>query len=306
MTVGWLTPSVAAMSSRFACSLALVALLLPAAALAKKQKLAVLEIRALDEPSTKDALVAEDVVVTDLAKSGRFEVIGRSDVTTLLGFDKQRSLMGCTEGSCLAEIGGALGADYLVVGTLARVGTVLRIGLSVIDPKRNKAVTRESVEVKAGEDLLGGTHACVQALLESLPEKGAPAPPAAAIASEGVRAGTAKTTAAPSRVLPFTLLGGGLALGVAGGLVLKSGLAFNDADLTQVEFPTAEKNRKDALFKVRLGAGLAGAGVAALATGGLMLLLSPSSADASGGTLVHGLSPALLPGGVGFAASGRF
>src|SRR2546428_24124 len=41
-------------------------------------------------------------------------VLGQSEVNSMLAVEKQRDLLGCADSvSCLAEIGGALGADHL-------------------------------------------------------------------------------------------------------------------------------------------------------------------------------------------------
>src|SRR5512138_3260100 len=39
----------------------------------------------------------------------------------MLAFEKNRQMMGCTDGGCIAEIGGALGVDYIVSGKVTRI-----------------------------------------------------------------------------------------------------------------------------------------------------------------------------------------
>ncbi len=78
------------------------------------------------------------VAVTDLGVDGvearvarlfssrkleRTSVLGLDEIKALLDLEAERQLMGCTaESSCLAEIADALGADVVVLGTIARVG----------------------------------------------------------------------------------------------------------------------------------------------------------------------------------------
>ena len=49
------------------------------------------------------------------------KAISGSDIATLIGFEKQKQLLACTEKSCLSEIGGALGVDYLLSTNLSQM-----------------------------------------------------------------------------------------------------------------------------------------------------------------------------------------
>lgn len=61
------------------------------------------------------------------------KVVTASDIQNLLGMERQRELMGCSEGTgCTAELIGALGADGLLVGEVARVGTQLQVNLKIL------------------------------------------------------------------------------------------------------------------------------------------------------------------------------
>src|SRR5438309_267107 len=53
------------------------------------------------------------------------KVTSRSEMQALLGLERQKELMGCSDestASCLAELAGALGADGVLTGTLGKVG----------------------------------------------------------------------------------------------------------------------------------------------------------------------------------------
>src|SRR6266540_7321058 len=90
------------------------ALLAAGSPAAPSQKVAVWSIQAAQGVSPGSVQILEDVVATELAKTGRFQVIGRADLIAVLGYEKQRQSLGCTESGCLAQIGGAVGADLVL------------------------------------------------------------------------------------------------------------------------------------------------------------------------------------------------
>ncbi len=65
-----------------------------------------------------DAL--SDLLATQIASMGRFKVIGKNDIKAALQLENQRTLLGCDDTSCVAELGGALGARWVVVGNASR------------------------------------------------------------------------------------------------------------------------------------------------------------------------------------------
>ncbi|HET8539692.1 MAG TPA: PEGA domain-containing protein [Anaeromyxobacter sp.] len=100
---------------------ALAVLLLPAAARPEaKPRLAVLDLAA-NGASKELAAAAGTAVANALDRLGAFQVITSEAIRSMLAFEKQRQMLGCTEAGCFAEIGGALGADWLVSGKVTRL-----------------------------------------------------------------------------------------------------------------------------------------------------------------------------------------
>ncbi|MDF1561751.1 MAG: hypothetical protein P1V51_01835 [Deltaproteobacteria bacterium] len=75
------------------------------------------------------------VVAAHLESRTGAEVITPADVAALLDLEGQRQILGCDDSaaSCLAEIGGALGANYVLSGQIARIGSKYVVSLSLID-----------------------------------------------------------------------------------------------------------------------------------------------------------------------------
>lgn len=82
-------------------------------------------------------------------------VTSQREVSSVLGLERQRQLMGCTEdSSCLAEIAAALGVDGILIGDVAHVGSIFQANLKIIDPKSSKRLASFSSAAKSEEELL--------------------------------------------------------------------------------------------------------------------------------------------------------
>ena len=156
----------------------------------KKLRLAVMEIRPLGTEPIKAELLSE-VALTEAARFKPLETIGKSDITSLLGLEQQQRVLGCSEdSSCLAQLGGALGVDYLLVGSLGRLGALYRVDLKLVDPRKAKVLGR------AGESVAGDEEKLVAAVQRAVRELLVPVAgePSAAGGAPGARGPAAVTT----------------------------------------------------------------------------------------------------------------
>ncbi|MEW5740885.1 MAG: hypothetical protein AB1938_18340 [Myxococcota bacterium] len=161
---------------------------------AERPKLAVLELSAgvgLDASVTgpfTDALAAE------VQARGFFDVISSRDIQTLLGVERQRQLLGCGEDSksCMAELSGALGARFVLSGSLAKLGDAYQLTLSTLDSQKAQPIGRAT---RIAKDLDGLRAALPSAVAEAT---ATPLPPP------------------PSRALPITLIATGSAAALFG------------------------------------------------------------------------------------------
>jgi hypothetical protein len=69
------------------------------------------------------------------------------DIQALLALETARDLLGCNDVSCLAEIGGAIGADYLVQSSVGELGGRLVVSARIVEP--TTAQVRAQVIVEA-------------------------------------------------------------------------------------------------------------------------------------------------------------
>ena len=53
--------------------------------------------------------MVEEFLVTEIAKTGNYSVIGRDDISRMITHEEERQKLGCYDDACLAEIGEARG-----------------------------------------------------------------------------------------------------------------------------------------------------------------------------------------------------
>lgn len=124
-----------------------------AARAGRAAKLVVLPLSPLGGVADGTARLLGDALAGELRRRPGTSVLTQSDVAALLGLEKTRQMLGCSESGCMAEIGGALGADRVVHGSLGRVGESLVVNLSALDPKRGRAAASVSERLRgAGEE----------------------------------------------------------------------------------------------------------------------------------------------------------
>jgi TolB-like protein len=143
-----------------------------AAALAK---IAVLNLTATGvEPTLTDNL--SEVLINEVSALGRYQVIGKSDISAMLGFEAQKQLLSCEQDACVAEIGGALGVEKVVVGNVGKLDDVYLLNLKLIDMTSAQVQARASEEVEGkSKELIAAIHRAVDKLFSKIPGP-APAP----------------------------------------------------------------------------------------------------------------------------------
>jgi len=88
----------------------------------------------------------------------------------MLQYQSTQQLLGCDNETCLAEIGGALGADYLVTGSITATGSKLVLQLQLMSIRDSRVESRESREHEGEisglfEEVRGATKVLVRELL---------------------------------------------------------------------------------------------------------------------------------------------
>ena len=121
--------------SRCASVLLVLGLLLSVPAIARagsENAIAVLDIQGTGVSADLLPTLTE-VLTVEIAELGLYRVIAGRDIQSMLGFERQKEVLGCTEAACLAEIGGALGVDRIVASHIGMVGSTYVLNIKLIN-----------------------------------------------------------------------------------------------------------------------------------------------------------------------------
>ncbi|MFO0597823.1 MAG: hypothetical protein U0228_21155 [Myxococcaceae bacterium] len=167
---------------------------------AEKPKLAVLDVQAVGS-APAEAAALTDAITQELHKRDFFDLITANDIRTLLGVERQKQLLGCSESNCTAELSGAIGARFVLQSSLTKLGSSLQLSVQMLDTAKAQAVARA---VRLAKD--------PKALAAQLPwmlaeATATPLPPA------------------PSKAFPWTLIAVGATVFAAGGIVAVDGFS---------------------------------------------------------------------------------
>jgi TolB-like protein len=126
----------------------LISLLVTSAAWAdEKPRLVVLPLQAKGIP-TETVAVIDDLFFSAIFKTEKFQVISPNDISNLLGAEKMKEAVSCDNLACAPEIGGALGARYLLAGSVGKLGDAMIITVKVIDTEKPAVIKIENAKVK--------------------------------------------------------------------------------------------------------------------------------------------------------------
>jgi hypothetical protein len=127
---------------------------------------AVFDIKHLGLPESVAQNLTQ-ILAAEIKKLPGTKVVSRDDIVAMLQLEADKSRLGCTENiACLAEIGGALGVDKLVLGDAGKLGESYVISLRLIDVRRSESENRVSESFKGLEEqLMSATRHAARALL---------------------------------------------------------------------------------------------------------------------------------------------
>jgi hypothetical protein len=139
----------------------------------QKTRIAVLDVQYAGTGDRKAVEGLSALIASEVARRPGLAVVSGADLRTLVGFERQRALVGCTEGACLTELAGTLGVAYLVSSEVSTVGSSWLLSLGLLDARRSSSVSRLTRRSTAIDGLVDEASRAVDELLASLGPVGA-------------------------------------------------------------------------------------------------------------------------------------
>ncbi len=139
--------------SLWVCAAPAAAAEVSAVATERTQSVAVLELKA----TGLDTNVAKNLTEILTAEAGKipgYKVIGQSEIKDMVGFEIEKQQMGCDDASCYAQLGGALGVDLLVTGSVGTVGETFVVNARLIDITKAQTKNRVAESIAGRVELL--------------------------------------------------------------------------------------------------------------------------------------------------------
>jgi TolB-like protein len=287
----------------------------------EKTRVAVLGVTGSTPQLTSVGNGITEQILTELGRTTRIDAMGASDVATVLGNERQKEILGCSANasSCLAEVSAALGAPWLVTGTLAQLGKSMRLDIKLIRARDGKAVFRDGKILKDDSAVFDAVTDIVQRMVAkmNLPPPPPTVPEPTVVPSPDRPVTVAEVTApvssaeAPSpasnaSVAPWILVGVGGAAAIGGGVLVALGGSQRNATLGTrgdglttpaddgvLSYATASQRLKGANTMMIAGAIVAGVGALAAASGLTWKVLNGPSATV---TIAPGLGAVAVEG----------
>jgi hypothetical protein len=118
----------------------------------RKLKIALLRLTPLGDVDANTVALLSEALAGELRKRPGLNVMSQADVSALLGLERTKEMLGCGDATCIAEVGGALGVDRVVHGSIGRVGSSLLVNISSLDPKKAAHAASVSERLKGATD----------------------------------------------------------------------------------------------------------------------------------------------------------
>jgi len=112
----------------------------------RKVNIALLELEGKNVQPTEASIIS-DILRESMFKTSRFQVLERNEMNQILkeqGFQQT----GCTETSCAVEIGKMLNVEYMMVGSVSRLGGTFIVNVRMVELHSGSVKVAESVDYK--------------------------------------------------------------------------------------------------------------------------------------------------------------
>jgi len=181
-------------ASRHACLVVVGALLAASPTLADGElpRVLVLDLSHSDTIDNGTAKILDELLAVEVSRLPGYDVLSGADVRRLVELEAEKQAVGCTDdASCLAEIAGAMGAQYVISGSVGKLGTRFILTLTLFDSRAARSVSRVDLRAASIDEIADGLASKVKELMGALEVTSAPSEkPPVTIVDETLEDGT--------------------------------------------------------------------------------------------------------------------
>ena len=185
----------------------------PAPGVTQRTKVLVVDVRSADlSEGERDALGA--VITGRLARFSSLEVLSGADLRSMAALASDKASAGCEgdDGSCLAELAGALGAPWVLATQAGRLSGTTVVSFHLFDATASKTIARSTVQVSGLDDVTARVATAVDAVgREATQDEPGGVASSAPIGPAPSASANAKP---PSGLKTGLLVGGGVGIGI--------------------------------------------------------------------------------------------
>jgi len=116
--------------------------------------IAVMDFTSKGGVTAKQMDALSDMLANEIRAMGNYRVIGKSDIKSMVDLESNKISLGCNDDRCLAEIGGALGVNWVVIGNVSKFGQSFLLNLKMIDARNSVVAASISKKINEGEEAL--------------------------------------------------------------------------------------------------------------------------------------------------------
>lgn len=204
-------------------------------------------------------------------------VLTASEIGTMIGFERQKELLGCTDESqsCMAELANALGVDALIVGSIAKFDSSYQLNLKIVSSSDATPLSAFSGSAEGDKGMLARLNDAARAMAPEVFRKLRPneaLPKAQAVSP--AEAVAVQTEPGDGKRWPWIpTVAGGVALVVGTGMMFKS---FDEVESLRNESAqlNAFERSKDAAMQRSIAVGSLVVGAALVGGAALTYVLA--------------------------------
>jgi TolB-like protein len=112
-----------------------------------------------------EAKILDGMIANALTRHADIQVVTSDELKQMMELEGEKQALGCDDTSCLGEIAGAMGAQYVLFGKAGRFGELFVVQVNLFDSTQAKAVTRQEIQERELEQVAERVQPAVDAIV---------------------------------------------------------------------------------------------------------------------------------------------